>query len=162
MPPTPIVTEVQSPSSGITPSVVRTSVPLLVGLLATWLVDQLGAPIDTVTAGALITAGASWVYYFFARLLEVYASPKWGYILGIGKLPVYATPPATVNVPAEGGPGDAGASSLATAFIGLGLILIVATLLLGGPGLLWGLGLVLLIVGLLLLFLPVSSGSRRL
>lgn len=157
MPNPPIVSEVQTPSGGLTPSIVRTSIPLLVGLLATYVVDLIGPKIDTVTAGALITAGGSWVYYFVARLLEVYASPKWGYILGIGRLPVYAEKNPPVNVAVRD---EAGATSPAVALIGLGLILIVVTLLVGGPSLLWGLGLVCLLVGVVLLFVPTSS--RRL
>ncbi len=157
--PGPIVTEVQTPSSAITPSVVRTTIPLLVGLLATWLVEKVGGQIDTVLAGALITAGGSWLYYFFARLMEVYASPKWGYILGIGKLPVYPdkAPPVTVQVPATPSRGDAGALSVGMALIVAGLLLIVVTAVVGGSSLLWGLGLILLIVGVVLLLVPTSS-----
>ena len=100
----PPVSEVQTPSGALTPSIVRTGVPLAVGVLVTWLVQRLGfAELDTATSGALVSGVAAWVYYTVIRFLEVYASPKWGYILGIGRLPVYASkePPVTVQVPAE-------------------------------------------------------------
>lgn len=150
----PPVSEVQTPSGALTPSIIRTSVPLIIGLLTTWLVDALGANIDTVTAGALITAFASWVYYTVARFLEVYASPKWGYILGIGRLPVYAdkAPPVTVQVPAESSRrNDAGSADLGYVLVALGLVLIVLALFTPLPPWLWVVGLLCLVVGAVLM-----------
>ena len=68
------------------PSLIRTFVPILVGLLTSMAVfrdSDVGALSEVVTA--LVTA----VYYLAARLLEHYASGSFGWLLGYPKAPVY-------------------------------------------------------------------------
>ena len=74
----------------LAPSLVRTLTPFLAGLLGTFLLDKLGVAVDSSTTSALLTAGIGYGYYVVARFLEVFASAKWGYILGLPKNPQYA------------------------------------------------------------------------
>lgn len=95
----PSPTTETTPPAALAPSLVRTLLPFLAGLVGTWLVEKAGVQVDTATIGALLTAAIGYVYYVVVRLLEVYGSDKWGYILGFRKLPVYApTVPGTVVV----------------------------------------------------------------
>lgn len=153
----PPVSEVQTPSGALTPSIVRTGVPLVVGLIVTWAVQKLGLlDLDTATSGAVTSGIAAWIYYTMIRFLEVYASPKWGYILGIGRVPVYPekSPPVTVQVPSEpeGGSADVGYVAVAA-----GLVLLVLALFTPLPPWLWMLGLVLLVIGVVLM----AAGRNR-
>lgn len=91
---TPILTSAQA----IGASVIRTLVPLLVGVLVKGL-GHINVVIDSVTAEAfvnsLITAGISIAYYLVVRLLEVLKSSKFGWLLGYAKAaPVYVLPAA--------------------------------------------------------------------
>jgi hypothetical protein len=130
----PAPVEVQPPSSTLTPSLVRTLVPLLVGIVATWVARKLGLdPTDPVLS-SVITVGFSYGYYVLARFLEVFASDKWGYILGLRKLPVYADPPlpATVIATPKDQPNprrDLGEFSAGGALIVVFLVLLVIALL---------------------------------
>ena len=73
-------------------SIIRTFVPVLVGQIMTW----------TATNGILDTEGSissllitvltlffTTAYYAIVRLCEVYLSPKFGWLIGYAKRPVY-------------------------------------------------------------------------
>ena len=88
---------VKSGASAILASVVRTVVPLLIGLLVAAF-TKVGVPVDDDSVAAVVngvvSAGVSLLYYAVARLLEVFASSKWGWLLGYAKAPVYREPTA--------------------------------------------------------------------
>lgn len=72
-------------------SLVRTYVPWLVGALIGWLIS-LGVPLDPdveVQITLALTLAASFVYYFLARIFEIYVSPKLGWLIGLPKQPIY-------------------------------------------------------------------------
>lgn len=119
-----------SASQTLAPSLVRTAVPFLAGLIATWLAERLGLPVDSATVGALLTALFGYAYYVVARFLEVYASSKWGYILGLTRTPTYAA--GVVDVVGRHERGEGGSLSVR-----------------GGIGVLAVLGVIVLVVGLL-------------
>lgn len=152
--------EPQTSASTIPPSLIRTLVPLLAGLIGTWLVDRFGLPVNGEVAGALVTAGIAYAYYAVARFLEVYASDKWGYILGFRKLPVYATPPLPAAVVVEQSPArdDRGSASVPWLLIIAGLVLVVVGAILPSH-LVLILGLVAVVVGVVL-FVTAGRGSR--
>jgi hypothetical protein len=83
---------VKSGASAILASIVRTVVPLLVGLLVAGF-SKIGVPVDDDSVAAvvngLVSAGVAAAYYVVARLLEVFASSKFGWLLGFAKAPVY-------------------------------------------------------------------------
>lgn len=84
-------------------SLVRTYVPWLAGVIITFLVS-LGVPLDPEVQPALLALlmlAASAAYYWIARLLETHVSPKFGWLLGLAKPPVYETP-EPVLIPVEG------------------------------------------------------------
>lgn len=146
--------EPQTSASTIPPSLIRTLIPLLAGLAGTWLVDKFGLPVNGEVAGALVTAGIAYAYYATARFLEVYASDKWGYILGFRKLPVYATPPLPAAVVVEEGAhrdeyGAARPAGIAWVLIAFGLICIVIGAILASQ-LLLVLGFVGVVLGVVL------------
>jgi hypothetical protein len=124
----------QTPASTLAPSLIRTLVPFLAGLIGTWLVDKFGVNIDSTTLGIVVSAGIGYGYYVVARFLEVYGSTKWGYILGIKKVPVYADPPLPKVIVAEENTnsrkGELGAAPIAT--VGYILAVGAAVLLLIG------------------------------
>lgn len=88
----PTPTNVTSPST-LAPSFIRTYLPLVAGLLGTFLLKKFGVEVDTATAGAVVTVVISAVYYTIARFLEVFASEKWGYVLGFRAAPTYGQSP---------------------------------------------------------------------
>ena len=75
----------------LTPSFVRTAVPLIVGPL----LARYGFDADDPNVVMLLSAGLGWLYYVIVRLLEQKA-PNLGYLLGMAKQPTYVNPPATV------------------------------------------------------------------
>lgn len=81
-------------------SLIRTYVPIGVGLVLGWLISH-GLTVDPslqVTLTALITSGASAVYYTLVRALE----NRWagfGWLLGAAKAPAYNTEDKRVNTP---------------------------------------------------------------
>ncbi len=82
-------------SATILPSLIRTLVPLAVGwVLSLWLTGAvLGFfSIDAASASDFLTQLATVLltslYYTLARLLEKYAGPYWGILLGYVKQPV--------------------------------------------------------------------------
>lgn len=78
-------------------SLIRTYVPIGVGIILTWLASTAGIILDP-SSSAAVTAGVTGlviaVYYGIARLLEK-VSPVFGVLLGATKQPVY--PPAPVD-----------------------------------------------------------------
>lgn len=76
-------------------SYIRTGTPVLVGHVAAFLTSR-GINLDPTTQLALIEAlGGLFtaLYYAVARLLEKYASPKFGWLLGYAKMPTYVVKP---------------------------------------------------------------------
>ena len=72
-------------------SLVRTFVPWIVGAIIGWLVST-GVVLDPAVEGSLtvaVTGVATGLYYLVARLLEVYVSPRFGWLLGLAKAPEY-------------------------------------------------------------------------
>ncbi|WP_207935865.1 hypothetical protein [Actinomadura sp. KC216] len=72
-------------------SLVRTYVPIGVGLALTWLARELGIVLDGDTsamASAVAVALASGAWYALARALEAYW-PTFGVLLGSAKAPEY-------------------------------------------------------------------------
>lgn len=152
--------EPQTSASTIPPSLIRTLIPLLAGLLGTFLVDKLGVPVNGEVAGALVTSGIAYTYYAVARFLEVYGSDRWGYILGFRKLPLYATPPLpTAVVVTDSGTnnGEKGALDLATGLLVAGVVALLAAALFVQSQLLFIVAVILIIAGVVLLV----TGRRR-
>lgn len=72
----------ESKSTQVTDAVVRTTLlPLVVTLIVDVVLRTTG--VDLGGYQTLVAAGAGYVGYAIVRFLEVYASPKWGYILGL-------------------------------------------------------------------------------
>lgn len=72
-------------------SLVRTYVPWLVGVIVGWLVS-LGIPLDPeveVQLTLVLVTAAAFLYYFLARIFELYVSPKLGWLVGLPKQPLY-------------------------------------------------------------------------
>lgn len=72
--------------STLVTSATRTGVPMLVGVLVSWLASK-GLNVDANTAVGLVaflTALSGWVYYLVARMLEM-KYPKFGWLLGSPK-----------------------------------------------------------------------------
>ena len=72
-------------------SLVRTFVPIVVGAVISFFVAR-GIALDPEFELALtttLTAGLAFAWYALARLLEVYVAPKFGWLLGLAKAPVY-------------------------------------------------------------------------
>lgn len=72
-------------------SLVRTYVPWLVGVLIGALIS-LGVPLDPdveVQITLALMGASSLLYYFLARVFELYVSPKLGWLLGLPKQPIY-------------------------------------------------------------------------
>ena len=66
---------------------IRTYVPVLVGIVATWLIS-LGVDVDTAQLAVAITSLATALWYALVRLV----AQKWpqvGWLLGYQKAPVY-------------------------------------------------------------------------
>lgn len=158
----------QQPASALTPSLVRTLVPFVAGLIGTWLVDRFALEVDTATIGGLLVAGIGYIYYVVARFLEVYGSTKWGYILGFRKLPVYADPPQTVVVPEQGqhpgeGFGEVGGTVLTTVglvLVVLATLLVLIQLLTAQDGLPVGVGLLIAALGVVLIVVDRAPRMR--
>lgn len=72
-------------------SVVRTVVPYIVGAVISWFA-MAGIEVDPDLKANLtvaVTAGIGTLYYLAVRLLETYVAPKFGWLLGLAKSPVY-------------------------------------------------------------------------
>lgn len=69
-------------------SIVRTVVPVIVGwLLSLPVVNALGITADVLVplVQAIVTAG----YYVAVRVVEVYVTPRAGWLLGLARTPEY-------------------------------------------------------------------------
>lgn len=109
-------------NGNLSPSLIRTLVPFLVGPLVTRYGIDPNDPELAIIFSALIGYG----YYVLARLLEVFGGAKWGYILGLAKAPGYE--PGSPVQPAPVGEPDAGRGTLG--LIGLVLAVVGAIVLL--------------------------------
>lgn len=89
-------------SGNLSPSLVRTGVPLLFGGLLT----KYGLDVDDPDTAILLTGVISYLYYVVARFLEVFGGAKWGYVLGIAKSPGYSQADAPPAQPAPVGEPD--------------------------------------------------------
>ena len=72
-------------------SLIRTFVPIIVGAVVAFFVAR-GIALDPEFELALTTTlTATFIggYYLVTRLLEVYVAPKFGWLLGLAKAPVY-------------------------------------------------------------------------
>ena len=72
-------------------SLVRTYTPWIVGAVIGWLAS-LRVELDPAVESSLtivVTGLATALYYLAARLLEIYVSPKFGWLLGLAKAPEY-------------------------------------------------------------------------
>lgn len=72
-------------------SLVRTFVPLIVGTVLGWFASA-GITVDPAFEPSLVaglTAAFGAIYYALVRVLEVYVSPKFGWLLGLAKAPTY-------------------------------------------------------------------------
>lgn len=77
----------------LTPSLIRTSVPIIVALLVNkgvlaW------TGIDDTTLSLVVAAVTTWLYYFAVRVLERASSTRWGWLLGYASAPAYPKPVA--------------------------------------------------------------------
>lgn len=72
-------------------SVVRTVVPIIVGFaLSLWASAGIEPDPEFATSlGNALTLGFSALWYVGVRLLETYAHPKFGWLLGLAKQPEY-------------------------------------------------------------------------
>ena len=77
------------PSAVLYPSMVRTFVPLIVGLLLSLTIFSNA---NTAAVTELATALFSALYYVIARLLEHFVSKSFGWMLGYPAVPVYPKP----------------------------------------------------------------------
>lgn len=82
-------------AASLLPSIVRTVVPWAVGLLILWL-TRIGVTVEEGTLTTLVTAVVSAAYgvgyYLLVRVLETFASSRFGWLLGWAKLPIYVKP----------------------------------------------------------------------
>ena len=65
--------------------------PIIVGAVVGWFVTR-GIELDASFEAVLtlvVTTVLTAVYYIAVRLLETYVSPKFGWLLGLGKAPAY-------------------------------------------------------------------------
>lgn len=85
-------------------SLVRTAVPWAVGFVVAAL-TKLGVPADEADVLNLVNGVVSGLialgYYLLVRLLEVFASSKFGWLLGFAKAPVYAPNKAVAAAPTD-------------------------------------------------------------
>lgn len=98
--PTPVQGS-SNPMTAMLPSVVRTFVPYIAGVLLVALA-KLGLTIPegaaTTFASFLVAVG----YYAVVRYLETKGNARWGWLLGIAKAPAYSDRPApSPDVPGE-------------------------------------------------------------
>ena len=81
-------------ASAVWASIVRTIVPIIVGAVLSWL-TAVGISADAQFPAQLtnlLTVAFSGLYYVIVRLLETYATPKLGWLLGLARTPAAYTP----------------------------------------------------------------------
>lgn len=72
-------------------SIIRTLTPVIVGAILGWLAS-INLPVDDGLEPALIiaiTGAFQALYYIAVRLVETYVTPKFGWLLGLKKEPLY-------------------------------------------------------------------------
>ena len=83
-------TSTPAPPAQITPSIIRTAVPLAVAQLVAYLASR---GLDVGPWRPLLEQAIGWsagvVYYAAVRVLEVKIRPRWGWLLGTPKAPTY-------------------------------------------------------------------------
>ena len=80
-------------------SLVRTVVPSIVGAVLAALAKS-GMTIDSdfeLALTAALTTLFGFIYYAAARILEVYVTPKFGWLLGLARIPTYEKPEAVIT-----------------------------------------------------------------
>lgn len=87
-------------TGSLSPSLIRTLVPFLVGIVGSWLARH-GLGINDDALSAVLVGVIGYLWYVVARFGEVYSSSKWGYILGLAKAPGYS--PSKPPAPAPAG-----------------------------------------------------------
>lgn len=81
-------------------SLVRTFTPIIVGAVLGWFATA-GITLDPEFEGAvtlLVSGALSGVYYVAVRLLEIYVTPKFGWLLGLARTPKYSTGKTPVQI----------------------------------------------------------------
>lgn len=81
--------ELKSAAAVLYASVVRTVVPYIVGVILGWAAAA-GIEVDDkleAALGAVLAALFGTLWYVIARVLEVYVSPRFGWLLGLAKSP---------------------------------------------------------------------------
>lgn len=68
----------------------RTVVPLIVGVLGTWLAHA-GLHIDSTVLSAWLGSAFASAYYALFRLAEQHVHGAWGWLLGLARPPEYKT-----------------------------------------------------------------------
>lgn len=84
------MTDEPTPNGNLLPSLIRTVVPYLVGLVVTWL-TSFGVAVPEETQGALsalLAFAIGTAYYLVVRIFER-RKPSVGVLLGIAKTPAY-------------------------------------------------------------------------
>jgi formate hydrogenlyase subunit 3/multisubunit Na+/H+ antiporter MnhD subunit len=74
---------------------IRTYVPIIAGVVASWLLaqgilDEETAKATVINLTALLTGVFSGLYYFLVRLLAEW-KPQFGWLLGVNKAPEYGS-----------------------------------------------------------------------
>lgn len=80
-------------------SLIRTYVPILVGLFGPALTNWVG--LTDVQVNAVMVAVITAVYYGVVRVIETYVWPHIGVLLGYVRQPVAYAPPAAVQAAAD-------------------------------------------------------------
>lgn len=71
-------------------SIVRTVVPLVVGVVVAWLArHNVDGSAYADFLSAVVAAVVTTVYYAVVRVLETYVKPRFGWLLGLAKPPTY-------------------------------------------------------------------------
>lgn len=100
-------------------SFVRTIVPILVANVVA-LLTGFGLALDPEFQGSLtavLTGALAALYYIVVRVLEVYVTPKFGWLLGLARTPVYVKseePIANTDIVVIQQPADGSAPATAT------------------------------------------------
>lgn len=80
------------PGGNVLPSVVRTAVPIVAGIVLVALA-KLGLSLDDGVATTLAESLVAVVYYTGVRFLETRGNAQWGWLLGLAKAPAYSPEP---------------------------------------------------------------------
>jgi hypothetical protein len=86
-----------SSSAPLLNSMVRTGVPLIVGVVGTFLA-RIHLDLDSESLTIYVTAAITFLYYVGVRIFEEYVAPKYGWLLGLAKAPRYSQTPETTVV----------------------------------------------------------------